>query len=229
MLDASINQRSVIGNEDITSSPSRTNRLKRSNSDKKRNMMKKLNAYYQTLVQPCEDYTYKYKQQEMLDGSDIDALIRKKRAHKNIMAEAFDTTKKTRSRLIISKKKESKKEAAVAARPAYDSFGSQFNGGPGTDLPQIPNGYIIEDGGIIPIDMPSLKAMNKYALDVITTEVTDHIAEIVEDEEATFNKLKGNLFNKVNARAKSKPGTGNTLQLVHARSLMTEVEPKEGI
>ena len=61
-LDASINRRTmtIAPNDDINQSPSRTKRLKRSNSEKKRNMMKKLNAYYQTLVGPCNNYAVEH-------------------------------------------------------------------------------------------------------------------------------------------------------------------------
>ena len=39
----------------------------------------------------------------MLDGTNVDAQINKKRAHKNIMAEAFDPTKANRFKFAKTK------------------------------------------------------------------------------------------------------------------------------
>ena len=64
-------------------------RLKRSDSERKRIMEKKLLAYYQSMVQPVDEWGPYYEQQNMLDGTDVDNLISKKRAHKTIMEEAF--------------------------------------------------------------------------------------------------------------------------------------------
>ena len=47
----------------------------------------------------------------MLDGTDVDALIAKKRAHKTIFAEAFNST--ISGRFAKSKKKTVKREATM--------------------------------------------------------------------------------------------------------------------
>jgi len=62
----------------------------------------------------------------MLDGSDIDILIKKKRVHLTIMAEAFNSTKRPSKRLILKKKKEERKkdDDEVVAQPSNDSFGN---------------------------------------------------------------------------------------------------------
>ena len=56
-------------------------RKRRTGSAKKRAMEKKLKAYYQTLIEPAGKYGYQHDKETMLDGTDVDAQIRKKRAH----------------------------------------------------------------------------------------------------------------------------------------------------
>ena len=56
-------------------------------------MEKKLQAYYQSLCQPVSKYGFQHEKETMLDGTDVDAQIRKKRAHQFIMAEAFNSQK----------------------------------------------------------------------------------------------------------------------------------------
>ena len=65
------------------------------------------------MVMPCEEWGPDYGVQKMLDGGDVDAQISKKRAHKIILAEAFDQENKSRFKLSkkqrpknIAKKKE---------------------------------------------------------------------------------------------------------------------------
>lgn len=40
------------------------------------------------MVKPVEEWGPSYREQTMLDGTDVDAQIAKKRAHKRIMSEA---------------------------------------------------------------------------------------------------------------------------------------------
>lgn len=60
--------------------------MRRSESEKKRQMEKKLREYYQQMVKPVEEWGPKWEEQTMLDGTDVDAQIAKKRAHKTIFA-----------------------------------------------------------------------------------------------------------------------------------------------
>ena len=91
---------------------------KRNNdSQQRRRLEQKLVAYYQSLVQPCEEWGPDYGVQKMLDGADVDAQISKKRAHKIILAEAFDQENK--SRFKISKKQRTK---AVAKKKETDDM-----------------------------------------------------------------------------------------------------------
>ena len=50
-------------------------------ADQCKAMEKKLKAYYQTLVEPAGKDGYQHDKETMLDGTDVDAQIRKKRAH----------------------------------------------------------------------------------------------------------------------------------------------------
>jgi len=51
------------------------------------------------MVQPVEKWGPFYKNEDMLDGTNVDMMIRKKRTHKTIMAETFDPEKNARFRL----------------------------------------------------------------------------------------------------------------------------------
>ena len=68
--------------------------MKRTDSEKRKRMEKKLRAYYQTCVQPVEKWGPYYEKQEMMDGTDVDITINRKRAHKIILSEAFSSVNK---------------------------------------------------------------------------------------------------------------------------------------
>ena len=71
-------------------SPLRRSKTKLEDSEnKKRLMQEKLIAYYQSLVQPVTIEKHEWPKEKMLDGTDVDAQILKKRAHKSILAEAI--------------------------------------------------------------------------------------------------------------------------------------------
>ena len=59
-------------------------------------MREKLIAYYQSLVRPVDEWGPFYPEQKMIDGTDVEMIIRKKRAHKTILAEAFESQNKNR-------------------------------------------------------------------------------------------------------------------------------------
>ena len=92
----------------------------------------------------------------MIDGSDVDANISKKRAHKKIMAEN-DEAQRTRAQ------KRKNRGASRAARENNSvmsdvkSKDRSYGEGPGgsalgADIDASASGYIIEDGNLIPID-----------------------------------------------------------------------------
>lgn len=68
--------------------------MKRTDSEKRKRMEKKLKAYYQTCVQPVEKWGPFYEKQQMMDGTDVDMVINRKRAHKIILSEAFGSVGK---------------------------------------------------------------------------------------------------------------------------------------
>ena len=74
-------------------------------------------------------------------------------------------------------------------------------------------GYIIEGGGIQVIDHPSLDGLNKLAMNVIQTQVSDHYDDNL-DEDANFEKLRGNLMQVLEKNAST------------ARSKTIKAEPK---
>ena len=170
-------------------------KMKRSDSEKKKVMEKKLLSYYQSLVKDCNDYSPPcLGSEQMLDGTDVDMQITKKRTHKNIFAEAFapsnpgnklglQATEKPDS----SGKNDSKASGTGNRRERVNETG--FRGPDGEA-----NGYILEAGNIIAIDQPRLQAVNRFALDVIKVQVSDHFEKLNEGEDGDFNKLKGNLM-----------------------------------
>ena len=70
-------------------------------------MEKKLLVYYQSLVKPVEPWGPFYETQSMLDGTDVDAQISRKRAHKNIMDEAVKAEQRNRLKFRMRSKKKS--------------------------------------------------------------------------------------------------------------------------
>ena len=58
-------------------------------SEKRRRKEKKLLEYYQTLVVPVQPWGPFPDKEYMQDGTDVDLMIKKKRAHKTLLAEAF--------------------------------------------------------------------------------------------------------------------------------------------
>mmetsp|Transcript_24476 Transcript_24476/g.30496 ORF Transcript_24476/g.30496 Transcript_24476/m.30496 type:complete len:201 (+) Transcript_24476:737-1339(+) len=140
----------------------------------------------------------------MLDGTDVDAQISKKRAHKNIMAEALLAENKNKFKLTGRKRK------PAAKKPTTDEVGSTTQVGSHNDseLQALAaelggSGYIIESGNVIAIDLPALDSVNKMALNVIQAQVRDYFDENM-DEDANFHKLRGNLMNVLERNA-SKP------------------------
>ena len=61
----------------------------------------------------------------------------------------------------------------------------------------------MQDGIVIAADLPHLENMNKYAYDVIKTQVTDHFAGPDADTEPDFFTLKGDLFEMLKSRFSS--------------------------
>ena len=134
---------------------------KRRDSAKRLAMEKKLLAYYQSLVQPVPSWDPVYGVQQMLDGTDVDAQINKKRAHKNIMAEAFSPTNKG-NRFKFAKKATSTRKKQTSQENNETGMGKGADSGtlspPDSGYEYLKcydndlNGYILEDGNIIAID-----------------------------------------------------------------------------
>ena len=68
-------------------------------------------------------------------------------------------------------------------------------------------GYILDGGNIIPIDLPKIDTLNKYAYDVIKMQVKDYEEWPDDEEDAHFENLKGSLMSVLERNSlKSKPG-----------------------
>ena len=149
-------------------------------------------------MKPVKPWTPEQEPEQMLDGTDVDAQINKKRAHKNIMAEAFSAERK--HRIKFGAKKAGSKDRNRARANDKGAGGSEppdsaVDGLGGEDGA---NGYIIDNGNIITIDQPHLEALNKFAYDVIKVQVTDHFDQfngyMDGEEEPDYGKFKGNLI-----------------------------------
>lgn len=66
------------------------------------------------------------------------------------------------------------------------------------------SGYIFDGPSIISIDKPRLEGLNKYAYDVIKTQVMDHFEEVGAsgdgEKDIDVDKLKVNLFDLLRAK-----------------------------
>ena len=180
-------------------------KMRRSDSEKRRAMEAKLLRYYQSLVREVDEWgPFHDPDETMLDGTQIDAQINKKRAHKNIMAEAFNSERRGRFKLSKKKKTQAtKKKTDQDEKTQESTFDVNKHE---HDTGYDGNGYILEDGNLIAIDGPSVDGVNKFALDVIKVQVKDHF-DIQEEEEVEFNKLRGNLMNILEKNAAMKAKT----------------------
>ena len=73
---------------------------------------------------------------------------------------------------------------------SIDAFGTDFEGG----------GYIIDQGNIIPIDLPALESVNKFALNVIQHTITENYDQNVDDD-TNFMQLRSNLLSALEKNA----------------------------
>lgn len=104
----------------------------------------------------------------MIDGTDVENVIRKKRAHKTILAEAFESQNKNLFKL-------KKRKAAPVTKLVEDegSGGGETavqndQGSLAAELADLDgSGYIIESGNIITIEKIALESVNKSAINVI--------------------------------------------------------------
>ena len=116
--------------------------MKRTDSEKRKRMEKKLRAYYQTCVKPVDKWGPYYEPEQMLDGTDVDAVIKRKRAHKIILSEAFNSENKNRFK--FKKKNAAAPQAALSKKkteipqaesgPASPQATDQVSGGGGDVL-----------------------------------------------------------------------------------------------
>ena len=110
------------------------------------------------------------------------------------MAEALLAENKNKIKLA-RKRKTMAKKTTVDDPATSGQVGGQAND---SDLSALVaeldgGGYIIEGGGIQVIDHPSLDGLNKLAMNVIQAQVSDHYDDNL-DEDANFEKLRGNLM-----------------------------------
>ena len=76
------------------------------------------------------------------------------------------------------------------------------------------SGFILEDGNIIPVDLPALDALNKFAADVIKVQVNDYIADLDEDDEGNFDVLKDKFINALGRSKTLVPTNKSELMVV---------------
>ena len=151
----------------------------RSDSEKQRAMEKKLLLYYQSLVKPVEEWVRVVDpEQKMIDGSDVDANISKKRAHKKILAENDEAQRRRaqkRKNRGVNRAARENNSMMSEAKSKDKSHGEGAGGSAlGADIEDLTSGYIIDDGNLIPIDNIAHEALNKFAYDAIKVQVKDH-------------------------------------------------------
>lgn len=91
----------------------------------------------------------------MIDGTDVDANISKKRAHKKIMEDNEDSLRKNRGKRKnrggvnrVARENPSMMSDVKSKDKSEGPGGSALGG----ELDVLTSGYIIEDGNLIPID-----------------------------------------------------------------------------
>ena len=127
----------------------------RSDSEKQRAMEKKLLLYYQSLVKPVDEWVRDVDpEQKMIDGSDVDANISKKRAHKKILAENDAAQRKRAQKRKRGANRAARENNSMMsdAKSKDKSHGEGPGGSALGDMDELTSGYIIEDGNLIPID-----------------------------------------------------------------------------
>ena len=80
------------------------------------------------------------------------------------------------------------------------------NGGAAPDdtLEPLHDGYILQDGMILAADLPHLESLNKFAYDVIKTQVRDHFEGLQEGQEPDWFTLRNDLFDMLKSHTKAK-------------------------
>ena len=156
------NGQSIAVTQESTQGKRKTS--KRSESARRQRMEKKLQAYYNSLIKPVDEWGPYYPIQDMLDGTDVDAQINKKRAHKTIMAEAFNPKNrfrmKAKSKSSLKKSGGAKQDVTGNGNEPPDSAFEEF-------LADSEVGYIIDNGNMILIEAPKIESVSKFAFDVI--------------------------------------------------------------
>ena len=166
----------------------------------------------------------------MLDGTDVDAQIMKKRAHKFVLAETLAKHSMNRFRM------KGKRKMSIKVKPkpdgekneetpnisqqqdtSFDFFGVEFEGG----------GYIIESGNVIAIDMPALNSVNKFANNVIQHSIIEHY-DVTMDEDTNFNNLRGNLLSALEKNATTFVNRKISNMSLERRSLAESIVSKDG-
>ena len=149
----------------------------RSDSEKQRAVEKKLLLYYQSLVKPVDEWVrVDDPEQKMIDGSDVDANISKKRAHKKILAENDEAQRrraqKRKNRGVNRAAREN--NSMMSEAKSKDKGEGGGSSALGAEIEDLTSGYIIDDGNLIPIDNIAHEALNKFAYDAIKVQVKDH-------------------------------------------------------
>ena len=90
----------------------------------------------------------------MIDGSDVDANISKKRAHKKILAENDAAQRKRAQKRKRGANRAARENNSMMsdAKSKDKSHGEGPGGSALGDMDELTSGYIIEDGNLIPID-----------------------------------------------------------------------------
>ena len=74
------------------------------------------------------------------------------------------------------------------------------------------SGYILEAGNILTIERIALDSVNKFAINVIQHQITDHY-DPEEDEEQNFENIKGKFLSEMEKNSKAKTELRKTSNL----------------
>ena len=127
--------------------------------------------YFQSLIKPCADFNKPDEEITMIDGQDLDNVIRKKRASIELMESTFKRKKKRKP------KTQSTREKKKAENPMEEiNQGSDFS-----DDDEYYNhkiDYYLENGERIKYNMPEFEKLPKIVKETAKVVIKDNFDEL---------------------------------------------------
>ena len=135
---------------------------------------KKIQDFYQSKVQPVENWDIKYLPENMVDGTDVELHVEKNRAIKCLLDDPEDDDANNKKKKQMSALDRLRKSANFLENKAQDADGDTEGG-----MEEF-GGYYIDGGKLNAITKPRADKLPKTQVDLVKIAVTD--GEIQEEE-----------------------------------------------